>query len=83
MSQRLDIRVKQKAVYPGIDDRPPCEQEGMPETITNWLADVECRGQLGGVVKSMHRKAAWGWSRAASSTAVAPRSGRVSAVKIS
>ena len=58
MSQGLDIQVKQKAVWPGIDDRPPCEQAGMPETITNRRDDVECREQLGGVIKSMHRKAA-------------------------
>ena len=57
-TQGFDAQVKQKAVEPGIGDRPPCEQAGMPETSTNRGDDVECREQLGGVIKSMHRKAA-------------------------
>ena len=58
MSQGIDIQVKQKAVEPGIDDRPPCEQAGMPETITNRRDDAECHAQLGGVINTLHRKAA-------------------------
>ena len=38
--------------------RPPCDQADVPEWTTIKLEDVECREQLGGVIKSMHRKAA-------------------------
>ena len=38
--------------------RPPCDQAEVPEWTTIKLEDVECRQQLGGVVKSMHRRAA-------------------------
>ncbi len=38
--------------------RPPCDQAEVPEWTTIKLKDVECREQLGGVIKSMQRKAA-------------------------
>ena len=38
--------------------RPPCDQAEIPEWTTIKLEDVECREQLGGVIKSMLRKAA-------------------------
>ena len=38
--------------------RPPCDQAEVPEWTAIKLEEVECRAQLGGVIKSMHRKAA-------------------------
>ena len=40
------------------DHRPPCDQSSVPEWETIRLDEVVCREQLGGVIKSMHRRAA-------------------------
>ena len=63
--EHLDYLVKTFAVHHKSNfphshrnHRPPCDQVDVPEWTTIKLEDVERCEQLGGVIKSMHRKAA-------------------------